>query len=69
MLESAKKKHSEQFTIDAKMVKQIFDEETAPWCKENRLKILILDNESNFHRLAFGSGQNLGSLGSGRVGS
>ena len=31
------------------MVKQIFDEETAPWCKENGLKILILDNESKFH--------------------
>ena len=43
------KKHFEHPTIDAKMVKQVFDEEVVPWCKENGLKLLILDNESKFH--------------------
>ena len=31
------------------MVKQVFDEEVVPWCKENELKLLIMDNESKFH--------------------
>ena len=31
------------------MVKQVFDEEVVPRCKENGLKLLILDNESKFH--------------------
>ena len=43
------KKHFEHPSIDAKMVKQVFEEEVVPWCKENGLKLLILDNESKFH--------------------
>ena len=35
--------------LDEKMVKQVFDEEVVPWCKEHGLKLLILDNESKFH--------------------
>ena len=43
------KKHFEHPKIDAKLVKQVFDEEVVPWCKENGLKLLIMDNESRFH--------------------
>ena len=43
------KKHFEHPSIDGKMVKKVFEEEVVPWCKENGLKLLILDNESKFH--------------------
>ena len=43
------KKHFEHPKIDVKLVKQVFDEEVVPWCKENGLKRLIMDNESKFH--------------------
>ena len=42
------KKHFEHPSIDAKMVKQVFGKEVVPWCKENGLKLLILDNEYKF---------------------
>ena len=43
------KKYFEHPSIDGKMVKKVFEEEVVPWCKENGLKLLILDNESKFH--------------------
>ena len=43
------KKHFEHPSIDAQMVKEVFDEEFVLWCKSNGLKLLIMDNESKFH--------------------
>ena len=41
--------HYEHDTVDAKLVLKVFKEEVIPWCKDNGLLLLIVDNDTKFH--------------------
>ena len=43
------KYHFEHPTITGKFVKKDFEERILPWCKKNKLKLLIMDNDAKCH--------------------
>ena len=43
------KYHFEHPSIDGKFVKKYFEKRILPWCKKNKLKLLIVDNDPKFH--------------------
>ena len=45
----SKKYHYNHFTVDARAVVKVCEEELIPWCKTNGLKLLIVDNDTKFH--------------------
>lgn len=44
-----RKYHFEHPKISAKMVADVFLNEVVPWCKEEGIKLVIMDNDSKFH--------------------
>ena len=43
------KYHFEHPSIDGKFVKKDFEKRILPWCKKNKFKLLIVDNDPKFH--------------------
>ena len=43
------KRHFEHETIDEKVMLTVFENKILPWCHENGLKLLIMDNDPKLH--------------------